>query len=221
MGLRLCVYNKLIDLRLLTTMPYLKKDPPCPEPLDCRILTAALNLFVENGFHNVSIHQVQKEADVSIGSIYNHFGGKEGVAKALYQHILNEIDELIDAVLISVESPREQCEEIIKQLFEHTETHPNIIAFMFHTTHREFLPNEPLVCDGAAFIKLRQVIEKGIKQDQFVKQDVWIISASVFGSAFKMIQLRLDNSLEKPLPELYDAFIHTTMNGIASEEKTR
>jgi len=48
---------------------------------------------------------------------------------------------------------------------------------------------------------------------------VWIISACLFGSAIKMIQLRLDNSLKEPLPELYDAFIHASMNGIALEDK--
>ena len=63
------------------------------------------------------------------------------------------------------------------------------------------------------------MIEKGIKQNEIIKQDVWIIIACLFGSAIKMIQLRLDNSLKEPLPELYDAFIHASMNGIALEDK--
>ena len=50
-------------------MPYLNKEVQTPEPVDCRILTAALDLFVERGFHNVSVHDVQKNANVSIGSI--------------------------------------------------------------------------------------------------------------------------------------------------------
>ncbi|MES9894081.1 MAG: TetR/AcrR family transcriptional regulator, partial [Candidatus Thiodiazotropha endolucinida] len=61
-------------------MPHLKKITPANAPVDCRILSTALDLFVERGFHNVSIHDIQKQANVSIGSIYNHFGGKEGVA---------------------------------------------------------------------------------------------------------------------------------------------
>ncbi|MCK5647871.1 MAG: TetR/AcrR family transcriptional regulator, partial [Gammaproteobacteria bacterium] len=77
-------------------MPYLNREVPNPEPIDCRILTAALDLFVDNGYHNVSVHDVQKQANVSIGSIYNHFGGKEGIAKALYKHLLNEMNEMID-----------------------------------------------------------------------------------------------------------------------------
>ena len=52
--------------------------------------------------HSKLIHEIQKVADVSIGSIYNHFGGKEGIALALYKHILNEMDELVDDVITSV-----------------------------------------------------------------------------------------------------------------------
>ena len=79
-------------------MPYLNKATPDPEPIDCRILTAALDLFVEYGFHSVSVHDVQKQANVSIGSIYNHFGGKEGIAKALYTHLLKEFEEMIGVI---------------------------------------------------------------------------------------------------------------------------
>ncbi len=49
-------------------------------PMDYRIMTAALRLFVNQGYHNVSVHDIQKQADVSFGSIYNYFGGKEGIA---------------------------------------------------------------------------------------------------------------------------------------------
>ena len=194
-------------------MPYLKRDALCPEPIDCKILTAALDLFVERGFHNISIHEVQQRADVSIGSIYNHFGGKEGVAKGLYYHILNEIDELVNAVLASHSSPKEQYQEIIKQLFEHTETHRNIIAFMFHTKHSEFLSGEPVFCDTKPFVKIRGIVEQGIAQNEFLKQDLWVSTAVLFGSAYKMIQLRLDGNIKKPLPELYDQFMNTQFNG--------
>lgn len=65
---------------MLIGMPYLNRSAPQPEPLDCKILTAALTLFVEHGYHKVSIHEIQKLADVSIGSIYRYFDGKEGIA---------------------------------------------------------------------------------------------------------------------------------------------
>jgi len=196
-------------------MPYLKKCPPVPEPIDCRILTAALDLFVENGYHNVSIHEVQKRAQVSIGSIYNHFGGKEGVAQALYKHILNEVDELVDAVMAEHTSPRQQCEAIIQQLFEYTETHRNIIAFAFHAKHTEFISAQPLVCDSAPFTKMREIVKQGIACGEFVALDSWVITSSVFGGAIRMIQLRLDGIIGQPLPPYGAMLLQAVWSGIA------
>ena len=195
-------------------MPYLKRETPIPEPIDCRILTAALDLFVDNGFHNVSIHEIQKKADVSIGSIYNHFGGKEGVASALYKHILNEMDELIDGVIQEVSSPSDQCKEIIRQLFEHTETHQNIMAFVFHAKHTEFLPNVPLICNASPFIKIREIISRGIDAEEFIQTDSWVAASSIFGGAIRMIQLRLDGLVKQPLPDYYEQIIEAAWGGL-------
>ncbi len=195
-------------------MPYLKREPPNPEPLDCKILTAALDLFVSHGYHSVSVHEIQKQAKVSIGSIYNYFGGKEGIADALYKHILKELDELIDHITTEVESPSEQCKEIIRQLFIHTETHQNIIAFVFHAKHTEFLPKDPTTCNALAFKKLQKVVRSAINYGEFVNVDSWVATSSIFGGAIRMIQLRLDGVIENPLPGYYDAVIEAAWLGL-------
>lgn len=198
-------------------MPYLKKEAPNPEPIDCKILTAALKLFVESGYHNVSIHHIQKQADVSIGSIYKYFGGKEGIAKVLYQHVLTEIDELISTVVDDIDSPIEQCNEIIKQLFEHTETHHHIIAFVFHAKHADFLPNESQMCDAAPFTKIRKIIARGIEKGLIKQTNTWIATSLVFGGAMRMIQLRLDGVIEEPLNDYSTHFINALWSGLRSD----
>ena len=199
-------------------MPYLKRLSPSPEPIDCRILTAALDLFVDKGYHKVSIHEVQKQADVSIGSIYRHFGGKEGIAEKLYNHILNEIDELIDGVTKEVDTPVEQLEEIIRQLFEHTETHKNIISFVFHSKHTDFLPNEPLMCDATPFKKIRDITSSAIESGELNDTDTWVATSLIFGGAIRLIQLRLDGLIEKPLVDYIDTLMSGLWNGLKTKE---
>lgn len=198
-------------------MPYLKRLAPSPEPIDCRILTAALDLFVDKGYHNVSIHEVQKLADVSIGSIYRHFGGKEGIAEKLYKHILNEVDELIDAVTKEISTPVEQLEEIIKQLFEHTETHYQIISFVFHAKHTDFLPDEPLMCDAAPFIKIRNITSQAIKNGDLKDNDTWVATSLIFGGAIRLIQLRLDGLIDKPLVDYIDVLMTSLWDGLKTD----
>ena len=195
-------------------MPYLKKSTPANEPVDCRILTAALDLFVERGFHNVSVHDVQKEANVSIGSIYNHFGGKEGIAKALYYHLMKEFEEMIEDVIAEDLSSRERCNKLILQLFQYTETKRNIISFMLHAKHREFLPDEPPICSSTPFKTLRSIVQQGMDDGEIRQGEPWVVAAAVFGGAIRMIHLRLDGVIKDPLTRYYDELVDCMWQGM-------
>ena len=50
-----------------------------------RIVTAAKKLITENGFENVSIEEIAKEAEGSTGSFYTYFKKKEDVIEELNQ----------------------------------------------------------------------------------------------------------------------------------------
>lgn len=196
-------------------MPYLTREVPSPEPIDCRILTAALDLYVTRGYHNVSVHDVQKQANVSIGSIYNHFGGKEGIAKALYDHLLNEMNEMVDSVLAEKSTAIEQCNRIIELLFEYTETKHEIVAYVLHAKHGEFIVDEKPICCGEPFQKMRDIVQRGIDDGEIQSCGIFVASSAIFGPAIRLIHLRLDGVLDIPLPELYDEVIVTTWNGMA------
>ena len=48
------------------------------------ILSAALEAFIEHGFAATTVEELRRRSGASIGSIYYHFGGKEGLAAELY-----------------------------------------------------------------------------------------------------------------------------------------
>ncbi|MEW8508447.1 MAG: TetR/AcrR family transcriptional regulator [Candidatus Thiodiazotropha sp.] len=195
-------------------MPNLKTVTPENTSVRKRILDTALDLFVERGFHNVSIHDIQKQANVSIGSIYNHFGGKEGVAKALYYHLIEEMEELVGDVVAEGLDYRESCNRIIYMLFEYTETKRNIIAFVLHAKHHEFLPEEPPICSSTPFKTMRDIVQRGMDSGEIREGDPWVIASTVFGGAIRLIHLRLDGVLKEPLPSLYQQLIDSMWDGV-------
>ena len=195
-------------------MPYLKMCSPDGESLECRILTAALDLFVERGFHNVSVHDIQKRAKVSIGSIYNHFGGKEGIAKSLYYHLVEEFEQMVNDILKEDLSYRERCNRLIYQLLEYTETRRNIIAFMLHARHLEFLPDEPPVCSSKPFKAIRNIVQEGMEAGEIRYGDPWVVASTVFGGAIRLIHLRLDGIIKQPITRFYDELIDCTWQGV-------
>ncbi len=201
-------------------MHYLKKPSSGGEAVDDRILCAALDLFVERGFHNVSVHDIQREANVSIGSIYNHFGGKEGVAKALYYHLIREIETMVEEVYAEKLSYREQCNRLIRLLFEYTETRRNIIAYVLHAKHREFLPEEPPICSSTPFKAMRGIVQKGMEAGEIRRGVPWVVTSNVFGSAIRMIHLRLDGIIKEPITDYYEELIEMMWTGANPQGQT-
>ncbi|MGZ3428822.1 MAG: helix-turn-helix domain-containing protein, partial [Polyangia bacterium] len=58
---------------------------PSDEAKSDAILKAALELFVERGFHGTPVPLVAERAGVGAGTIYRSFESKEALVNALYQ----------------------------------------------------------------------------------------------------------------------------------------
>src|SRR3954447_5396747 len=54
------------------------------------ILDAALAAFEAKGVLAATLDDIRERSGASIGSIYHHFGDKEGIAAALYAQLLGE-----------------------------------------------------------------------------------------------------------------------------------
>ncbi|MFH1740381.1 MAG: TetR/AcrR family transcriptional regulator [bacterium] len=63
------------------------------------ILTAALSLFSEKGYHNISMHQIAEKAEFGIGTLYKFFQNKEELYKALIMEKVEEYHRVLMGVL--------------------------------------------------------------------------------------------------------------------------
>jgi AcrR family transcriptional regulator len=68
-------------MRLMSKMRTERAGTPARKE---HILEAALGCFCEHGVDATTIAAIQRRAGVSVGSLYHHFGSKEGVAEALF-----------------------------------------------------------------------------------------------------------------------------------------
>lgn len=85
-------------------------QPECasPAPLSRRerekqrqrqeILDVALKLFSDKGYHHVSMHEIAREAEFAIGTLYKFFGNKE----ALYQALILQLSDRFHGALKAV-----------------------------------------------------------------------------------------------------------------------
>ncbi len=186
-----------------------------------QILDAALRLFTSNGYFNTSIHDIQREAGISIGSIYNHFGGKEGIAKALYHDLLAQMEDLVDAVTETSDSAYGRGLAVVEGLFRMTEQDPLSMRFILNAKHREFLPDEPPICSARPFVKLRDIVNQGMLGGEIRDLDPWVAAACTFGPALRLITLRLDgvlpNSLDGYAQSVWDSAWRAVRNGTGGD----
>ncbi|KPJ93362.1 MAG: hypothetical protein AMJ53_07385 [Gammaproteobacteria bacterium SG8_11] len=57
-----------------------------------RLLKAGIRLFAESGFKGVSVRELCAEAEANVAAVQYHFGGKEGLYRAIFEDTLEEDD---------------------------------------------------------------------------------------------------------------------------------
>lgn len=63
-----------------------------------RLITTSLALFAERGFDGVTVRDIAKASDVSIGLINHHFGSKEGLREAVDEYFMAQFEEAQQAL---------------------------------------------------------------------------------------------------------------------------
>jgi AcrR family transcriptional regulator len=184
--------------------PRTEKSNRRPKDIRSLVLETALDLFSTRGYFSTSVHHIQKQAGVSIGSIYHHFTNKEAIAKALYDELVGLMGQAMTDIMISEESTEQRLKAVCAYLFELTETSPQIMQYILYARHREFMPEEMPICSSRPFTVIQEMVREGIEKGAVKQMDLIVASASLMGGAIRLIHLRLDGILEKPLPFYLD-----------------
>ena len=67
------------------------------EATRARLLEVARRMFVAHGYQGVPAEDLVREAGLTRGALYHHFGGKDGLFAALYEEVQREVTARIDA----------------------------------------------------------------------------------------------------------------------------
>jgi AcrR family transcriptional regulator len=78
------------------------------------ILDAALRGFAEKGLAGTTVEEVRRRSGASVGSIYHHFGDKEGIAAALYIESLRDYQSGLQALLANDAAPEQTVKALVR-----------------------------------------------------------------------------------------------------------
>ncbi len=180
------------------------------------VLDSVLILFRDRGYFNTSVQDISRDSGVSIGSIYHHFGDKEGIARTLYASLSERMSSGIERAVARHETAHDRCRAVVKLLFDMTEAQPLVMDFMLYARHREFLPNENPICSSRPFELMRGIVAAGMERGEIRPMDVMVASTALFGGPIRMIMARLDNVLQAPLPRYLDEVWNCAWRSVAA-----
>ncbi|MDI3403816.1 TetR/AcrR family transcriptional regulator [Streptomyces cavernicola] len=100
-----------------------------------RVLAAALQVFAEPGRHGFTVSAVAEAADVSLGSIYHHFGSFDGLAAHLYDRCLDHLCDALIAELSQARTARAGIHALVSAYLRFTADHRDEALFLHGSAH--------------------------------------------------------------------------------------
>lgn len=94
-----------------------------------KIRDAALQLFSSKGYHNTSISEVARKAEMSKGLMYNYYDSKEALLQAIVMELADE-SYAFAGELEKLESPRDKILATIEYSIEAMEKRPEEVRML-------------------------------------------------------------------------------------------
>ena len=140
-----------------------KATPEQREQIRRSIQKAAAAIYREQGIGGISARAVAKEAGVSVGAIYAHFGDLTGLMQSLWTGHVQRQNELFEHVAKAQETPvhriRALLTEYLRFGIENSELYRHAFMFVRPEGHEKPVPEPPTSTSFAALLK--QAIEDG------------------------------------------------------------
>lgn len=131
-----------------------------------KIRAAAIDVFIEKGFHSTSIEDVAKKAGISKGLLYNYFKGKTDLLVELVQSRKEEIKQVMEEAA-KLPSPIDQLHYIAEHALRNVKEQPSAYRFYLHLqTHPEA---DLIVSDCSQMLKDEMIRQSKVQADIFRK----------------------------------------------------
>jgi len=184
---------------------------------------AALELFMEQGYHATSMRQIADKAGLALGGIYNHFSSKDEIFEGVI--IDKHPYRTILPAILSAEG--ENLDEFFRTAFHIIITElgerPEFVNLMLIELV-EFRGKHGSVMLREIFPKMLPVFEKVIKSKKNLRvTNPALLMRSFIGMviSYLMTQMIISNSvMSKLLPSnAEDAYVDIFLHGILKEQK--
>jgi AcrR family transcriptional regulator len=190
-----------------------------------KILDAARELFVAEGYEGVSMRKVAEKIEYSPTAIYVHFADKNQLFHELCREDFAHLQEVMQSAEMPSD-PIERLRQIGRSYIDFGLRFPNHYVFMFMTPHppheldeedKEIVGNPEV--DAYALLKwaVQQAIDAGRFREEL--QDAELISQTLWASVHGVISLNIAKCKDpwvewRPLEQRAELMLDVTLRGL-------
>lgn len=96
-----------------------------------RILDCAERLFAERGLAGTAVRDIARDCELTVGSLYNHFEGKQALYEAVLERGVRPLIELLEA-FPDIDDRPETIDDTIAAIMAHLARHPRLPRLVQH-----------------------------------------------------------------------------------------
>jgi AcrR family transcriptional regulator len=159
------------------------------------ILDAALQCFVERGFHGTAIPQIAEKADIAAGTIYHYFESKEALVNALYRTWKAAIAQRVFTAFPQAAPLRTQFQVMWNEMVAFALGAPMAFAFIELHNHASYLDAESIAIDRNVKDFTLLVIRRAQQEGLVKPLDAYVLMELVFGAFIGMMRAHWENRI--------------------------
>ena len=117
-------------------------DPQLVEARCMQIVRAAVDLFVEKGFHKTTTREIARASGLGIGTLYEYIQSKEDVLYLVCAYIHREVEKRLTEVRLSADNGRDELMQSIARFFACVDELQDYVLLIYQET--KSLPSNTL-----------------------------------------------------------------------------
>lgn len=183
------------------------------------ILDAARDLFVREGFENISMRKIADQIEYSPTTIYLYFRDKADLLDCICEETLAKLDRKLTSIEHTTDDPLESLRKGLRAYIDFGLKHPNDYRVAFMTEVKEFTGPENCprchVAGQKAFDHMRTGVRQCIEAGVFAPRDPETVSQALWAAIHGITALLITRCRFSWVDQqvLIDTLIDTLIDG--------
>ena len=186
------------------------------------ILKAAENIFAQKGFHETTISDIAKQAEVSEATIYEYFSSKEELLFTIPAETIHQYQEKNLEILEYIQGAANKLRFLIYRhlkLYASNPDYANVVMLILKG-NRNFLKTEAYEIVQRSARNTTQVLEEGIQNGEFSPHiKPYLVRAIIWGTIEHLVTRKSLFGKPQDLLGFADDIVKTIYYGILTPQK--